>query len=116
MRKTQKIIAGISSTALAFGLTGCGNQTAQEPEPDEIPQDSSCSDWEWDSEDGVWECDDSRSPYYGHFLYAGMFYSSKSLLKSSSAYKNYKNSSTFKGTSGKKGSTGFGSGSSSTGS
>jgi hypothetical protein len=119
MKKTQKIIAGISTTALALGLTGCGNefeQTAQQPEPDEIPQDASCSDWEWDSEDGVWECDDSRSAYYGHYLYGGHFYKTKSLLKSSTAFKNYQNSSSFKGTSGTKGSTGFGSGSRSSGS
>jgi hypothetical protein len=119
MKKTNKIIAGISSTALALGLTGCGNdfeQTAQQPEPDEIPNDASCNDWEWDSEDGVWECDDTRSPYYGHFLYGGLFYNSKKMLKSSSSYKNYQNSSSFKGTSGSKGSTGFGSGSRSSGS
>lgn len=117
MRKTQKIIAGLSSTALAFGLTGCGtDEQAAQPGPDEMPQDSSCAEWEWDSEDGVWECDDSRSPYYGHFFYGGIFYKTKSLLKSSSAYQNYRNSSAFKGTGAQKGSSGFGSGSSSTGS
>lgn len=120
MGKTKKIIASISSTALALGLTGCGTnieeQSASIPEPDDIPEDSSCSDWEWDSEDGVWECDDSRSPYYGHFFYGGAFYKTKSLLKNSTAYQNYRNSNLFKGASAPKGTSGFGTGSKSTGS
>lgn len=110
-------MVGISSTVLILGLTGCGSE-AQDLPP--TPDDQSCSDWEWDFDDGVWECDDNDSHYYGHSYYGGRYYSSKSSLFKSKEYLTYKNSSSFKGTSGISGGTvkkssGFGSGSKSFG-
>ncbi|WP_147532075.1 aminotransferase yhxA [Bacillus marasmi] len=107
MNKTNKIIAGISSTALVIGLAGCGDSDLP-PEPD----DYDCDEWEWDYDDGVWECDDEYSGYYGHYYYGGSYYSSKSSLYNNKAYAKYKKSSSFKGG---KASKGFGSGSKSFG-
>ena len=137
MSKTKKMMAGISATALAIGLVSCnGNQQAlpeqgDSPSDDQdwnsgdgqdippVPEDTSCSDWEWDGEDGVWECDDSRSPYFGHFFFGGMFFANRSMLYKNSDYSNYKKSASFNcarldtnyKNSTPKGSSGFGSGS-----
>ncbi len=105
MSKTRKVMVGISSTVLMLGLTGCGSE-AQELPP--IPENTGCSDWEWDYDDGVWECDDYDSHYYGHSYYGGRYYSSKSNLYKSKDYIAYKNSSSFIGGGTK--SSGFGSG------
>jgi hypothetical protein len=144
MRKTKKVMAGISAAALMMGLVGCNSNQQSAPEPDwdeddlsgeeedwssgdgqdrpPAPEDTDCTDWEWDEEDGVWECDDSRSPYFGHFFFGGMFFANRSMLYNSNDYKKYKNSSAFKGArldskynnTNPKGSSGFGSGSRST--
>lgn len=137
MKKTQTVMAGISSAALMLGLAGCGS-SAQEQYDEEsdlppVPDDQSCSEWEWDIDDGVWECEDSSSGHYGHYYYGGRYYSSKPMLNKSQDYMNYKNSASFKGSSSSvsstsnvtsgsgsdapsvKGSTGFGSGSKSYG-
>jgi hypothetical protein len=144
MSKTKKVMAGISATALMMGLVGCNNNQQAVPDrdwdqdgssPDEqdwssgegqdrppVPEGTDCSDWEWDEEDGVWECDDSRSPYFGHFFFGGMFFSNRSMLYKSNDYMNYKKSPAFKGASldskykntSPSGSSGFGSGSRST--
>ena len=45
------------------------------------PNDNSCSDWDWDDELGVWQCDDSSSGYRGHYFYGGRYYQNKSTLK-----------------------------------
>lgn len=82
---------------------GCNNDESLPP----VPEGTDCGDWEWEAEEGVWECDDYDSPHFGYFYYGGKLFSSKSSLKSSSAYKSYRSSSSFKG-----GSSGFGSGSS----
>lgn len=113
LSKTRKMMIGISSTALMLGLVGCGSNV-QETAP--VPDDPSCSDWEWDGDDGVWECDDSSSSHYGRYYHGGRYYKSKSDLYKSQDYLAYKNSSTFKGSSGTsessiKKSSGFGSGS-----
>ncbi|OLS40491.1 hypothetical protein [Bacillus sp. MRMR6] len=97
MKKTQWLITGVLTSLMAGTLAGCGQDLP--PTPD----DPSCSDWDWDDEQGVWQCDDTTSRHYGHFFYGGMFYRSKSALLNSSAYNSYKSSSSFKG--------GFGSGS-----
>jgi hypothetical protein len=140
MNKTKKLMAGISATALMMGLTGCGPNQQAAPDRDwesndadtdnqdwttgnedipPVPEGTDCSDWEWDEGDGVWECDDTRSPYFGHYFFAGMFFSNRSMLYNSSDYKKYRNSSSFKGArldsnyknTSPKGSSGFGSGS-----
>lgn len=110
MGKTRKVMAGITTTALTIGLVGCGSNNADVPPP---PNDQSCDDWEWDDDDGIWECDDSRSSFFGYYFLAGKYYKNKSSLVKSDAYKSYKNSSSFQG--GKKKSSGFGSGSKSFG-
>lgn len=136
--KTKKIMVGITSTALMFGLAGCnqnddewetqqsGTSVSQDIPP--APQDQECSEWDWDDDDGVWECDEGSSRYYGHYYYGGHYYGSRSALFNSSAYKSYKKGSSFKGsssstttksgsrsTSSGKSSSGFGSGSKSFG-
>lgn len=142
MNNTKKIMAGISATALMMGLAGCNQQAIPDREWDEndpskdeegwtsgedqdippVPEGTNCSDWEWDSGDGVWECDDSHSPYFGHYFFGGMFFANRSLLYKSNDYMDYKKSPAFKGArldsnyknTSPKGSTGFGSGSRST--
>nr|WP_233096619.1 DUF3943 domain-containing protein [Fictibacillus halophilus] len=87
-------------------LSGCNDQ-AQDIPPE--PTDSECQDWEWDEDDGVYECDDTGSRYFGHYYHGGTYYKGKSSLLKSSAYKSYKSSSSFKGGgSGFGGSSGFG--------
>ncbi|MGA4719309.1 hypothetical protein [Fictibacillus nanhaiensis] len=106
MNKTKKLIAGVSSASVAVMLSGCNDQ-AQDIPPE--PTDTECQDWEWDEEDGVYECDDTGSRYFGHYYHAGSYYKGKSSLLKSSAYKSYKSSSSFKGGgSGFGGSSGFG--------
>ena len=102
MKKTKKLLSGIVSTAMITGLTACSDNSSRPP----VPDDASCDDWEWDANDGVWECDDEDSQRYGHYFYGGSYYSSKKNLHASSAFKSYKSGSSIKG-----GSSGFGSGS-----
>lgn len=97
MKKTQWLITGVLTSLVAGTLSACSDDLPPRPE------DSSCTDWEWDDEQGVWQCDDHDSRYYGHYFYGGTYYPSKSSLLKSSAYKSYRSSSSFKG--------GFGSGS-----
>lgn len=101
MKKTKKLMVGIISGMTAVGLGGCSEDLPPKP------QDTSCNDWEWDYDDGVYECDDNSSSHYGHAYYGGSYYSNKSSLYKSSSFKSYKASSSFKG--------GFGSGSKSFG-
>jgi hypothetical protein len=105
LNKTKKIMIGVTATALTIGLVRCGTTNADLPPK---PTDQSCGDWDWDDEDGVWECDDYSSGHYGHYYYGGTYYRDKSSLVNNNAYKSYKNSSSFKG--GIKASSGFGSG------
>lgn len=108
--KTRKVMIGISTTALTLGMAGCSSNNAEIPPP---PDEQSCDEWEWDSDDGVWECDDSHSSHFGYYYLAGRYFKSKSSLLNSSEYKSYKSSSSFHG--GSKASSGFGSGSKSFG-
>ena len=119
MGKTKKVMAGISSTVLMLGLVGCGSDYESQDIPS-VPQDTGCTDWEWDMDDGVWECDDNSSGYYGHYYYGGRYYKNKTALHNSNDFISYKNSSSFKGSSGTSNSSinkssGFGSGSKSFG-
>jgi hypothetical protein len=102
LSKTNKLLTGIISATM-ITAAGCNNDESLPP----VPEGTDCGDWEWEAEEGVWECDDYDSPHFGYFYYGGKLFSSKSSLKSSSAYKSYRSSSSFKG-----GSSGFGSGSS----
>ncbi|MFG6494073.1 aminotransferase yhxA [Fictibacillus sp. UD] len=107
MNKTKKLIASVSSASVAVMLSGCNDYSAEELPPE--PTDTECQDWEWDADDGVYECDDTNSRYFGSYFYGGKYYKGKSSLLKSSAYKSYKSSSSFKGGgSGFGGSKGFG--------
>lgn len=101
LKKTKKLLTGIVSSAMVVGTAGCSNDSSLPP----VPDDPACEEWEWDADDGVWECDDVDSPHFGHYFYGGKFFSSKKSLYNHSAYQRYKSSSSFKG-----GSSGFGSG------
>lgn len=103
MSKTKKILTGISSVALLAGMTGCSSSSSVPSQP----TDTQCSSWEWDYDDGVWECEDSSSRYLNHYYHGGIYYPNKTSLHKSSSFKSYKGSSNFKGSTSK----GFGSGS-----
>ena len=140
--ETKKVLLGVSTTAVSLVLAGCGASSSGTDEsiynPTTIPAqptDQHCNDWDWDADDYIWECDDSRSSYYGHYYYAGKYYKSISSLKSSksgSAYTEQANliksssgsysdgssgasKSSGSSSSGSRSSSGFGSGSSSSG-
>lgn len=99
--KTKKLLTGVTSVALVASMIGCQNEDIPTP-----PDDVDCDDWEWDDDEGVYECDEPSSSYYGHYFYGGKYYKNKTALLANPSYVNYKNSTSFKG--GK----GFGSGSS----
>lgn len=104
MSKTNKVMTGIISTAFLLNLAACNKEAEEEypktsssgnastiPDP---PMDSSCTDWEWDEYDQVWECDDSSSSHYGHYYYGGHYYNTRTALHKSSAFKAAKAKST----------------------
>jgi len=104
MKKTTKIMLGISTTAISLGLAGCGKELPPKP------KDQACRDWDWNDELGVWECDETTSRHYGGYYYGGRYYNSSSNLRNASTYKTYEKSASFLGTSAAKKSSGFGSG------
>lgn len=87
-----------SGTSSSYNSSSSGTSSSYVNEDiPPVPEDQSCVEWEWDLDDGVWECEDDGSSYYGHYYYGGRYYSSKPDLYKSTEYINYKNSSTFKG-------------------
>jgi hypothetical protein len=106
VKKTRKVLSGISGAALLVGMAGCGASNSLPAQP----SNSQCGEWEWEYDDGVWECEDSSSRYYNQYYHGGTYYPSRANLKNSSSYKSYRNSSSFKGSSSTS-SSGFGSGS-----
>jgi hypothetical protein len=100
LSKTKKVLVSVAAVALTTGMIGC-QSNATPPNP---PDDTDCDEWEWDADDGVYECDDRDSNYFGYYFLAGRYFSSKSSLLKSPSYKSYKSSSSYKG------SKGFGSG------
>ncbi|TYP71952.1 aminotransferase yhxA [Paenibacillus methanolicus] len=104
---TQKVMLGISGAALAATAAGCSGTGHAIPP---APTDGSCRDWEYDASEGVYECDDSSSSHRGSYYYNGKYYKSKSALKSSNEFQSY-HAQYIKS----KSSSGFGSGSSSSG-
>ena len=82
MAKTKKLMAGVATSVLAFGMTGCGQSQRLPEEPTGVE----CDDWEWDDEEGTYYCDDRRSPHFGSYFLLGSMFSSKSALKKSSGY------------------------------
>ncbi|MGM0837301.1 MAG: aminotransferase yhxA [Bacillota bacterium] len=111
MTKTKKVLTSVSATIFALGMTGCGSEEESTLPP--APTDDRCDEYEWDNEEGVYQCEDDSSSFYRSYYYGGGFFGSKSSLKNDSSYKNYRNSPTFE--SNTKPSKGFGSGSSYTG-
>ncbi|MFB9327914.1 aminotransferase yhxA [Paenibacillus aurantiacus] len=104
---TQKVMLGISGAALAATTAGCSSTGYAKPPK---PNDSSCLDWDYDASEGVYECDDSSSSHHGSYYYNGKYYKTKNSLKSNSDYQSY-HAQYIKS----KSSSGFGSGSSSSG-
>ncbi|WP_156319797.1 aminotransferase yhxA [Bacillus sp. FJAT-18017] len=128
MKKTSKLMTAVSSTALALGLVGCSTSGSDDWESSAgqtgdippMPENTDCGQWDWDEDDGVWECDDRNSSYFGHLFFAGMFFSNRSALYKNRDFVNYRNSPSFKGKTGtgdsiRNGGSGFGRGSTSTG-
>lgn len=119
MSKTKKVMAGVTSTAMLIGLAACGSEEYSATPDTPVPDDQNCSDWEWDEDDAVWECDDSRSPYFGYLFFAGKYFSNSSSLIKAPGYKSYKSNLIAKqrdqSTTSSGGSSGFGSGSKSYG-
>lgn len=132
--KSNQSTSPAPSSSYSYDSSSSGSYTDDDIPP--APNDQSCTQWEWDLDDGVWECEDSTSTYYGHFYHGGKYYRSKPDLYNSTDYINYKKSSSFKGGKGTtintspsnsttsssgthsssvKGSSGFGSGSNSFG-
>jgi uncharacterized lipoprotein YehR (DUF1307 family) len=93
MNKTKKLMAGVATSVMAIGMTGCGQSQYEQsstlpPEPTEYE----CDDWEWDEDEGTYYCDDKRSSHFGAYYLMGMMYMNKSSLRNSSAYKKHYNS------------------------
>lgn len=85
MSKTKKLMAGVSTSVLALGMTGCSqNETYQDE-----PTGYDCDDWEWDDDEGTYYCDDTRSAHYGGYYFLGNMFSSKSAFKKSSGYSSH---------------------------
>ncbi|WP_404460041.1 aminotransferase yhxA [Sutcliffiella horikoshii] len=110
MTKTKKVLTSVSATVFALGMTGCGSGYEESSSLPPEPFDDRCNEYEWDNEEGVYQCDDDSSSYYRHYYHGGSFFGNKSSLKKDSSYKNYRNSSTFQ--SNTTPNKGFGSGSS----
>lgn len=85
MSKTKKLMAGVATSILALGMTGCSqNETSQDE-----PTGYDCDDWEWDDDEGTYYCDDTRSAHYGGYYFLGNMFSSKSAFKKSSGYSSH---------------------------
>ena len=75
MTKTKWLVGGVVTSLMTGTLFGCTQDLPPKP------NDNSCSDWDWDDELGVWQCDDSSSGYRGHYFYGGRYYQNKSTFK-----------------------------------
>jgi hypothetical protein len=100
LNKTQKLIKGLSATALVVGISGCGSSmtddydriegsssysndsveknTQKSVQVSEIPpmppSDAYCDEYEWDMAEEYYECVDIDSDYYHHYYYGKGFY------------------------------------------
>ena len=91
MNKTKKLMAGVASTVMAFGMAGCGQSQEEQAARPAEPTEYDCDDWEWDENEGTYYCDDNRSTHFGAYYFMGMMYANSSAMRSSSAYKKYRN-------------------------
>ena len=90
MSNTKKLMAGVTTSVMALGLSGCGqnqyeNTTSMPSEPTEYE----CDDWEWDDEEGTYYCDDRNSTHYGGYYFLGSMFANKSALRKSSGYSSF---------------------------
>ncbi|WP_394191138.1 hypothetical protein [Paenisporosarcina quisquiliarum] len=85
MSKTKKLMAGVATSILALGMTGCSQNETNQDEPTGYD----CDDWEWDDDEGTYYCDDTRSAHYGGYYFLGNMFSSKSAFKKSSGYSSH---------------------------
>lgn len=85
MSKTQQLMAGVATSVLALGMTGCSQNETLPPEPTGYE----CDDWEWDDDEGTYYCDDRRSSHFGSYFLLGSLFSSKSALRKSSKYSSH---------------------------
>ncbi|MFD1738104.1 hypothetical protein ACFSCX_16365 [Bacillus salitolerans] len=92
MNKTKKMMASISTVALVAGITGCSsNQVSVEQQVNRNintqssgtnnptfvgPTDPYCDSWEEEGE-GIFECEDYDSDYYGYYYHNGTYYRDK---------------------------------------
>ncbi|WP_456274114.1 hypothetical protein [Bacillus sp. AK031] len=100
LNKTKKLIKGLSATALAVGISGCGssmtddndriegsssysNETVEKTTQKSVqvseippmpPSDAYCDEYEWDMAEEYYECVDIDSDYYHHYYYGKGFY------------------------------------------
>ncbi|MCM3004134.1 hypothetical protein [Priestia koreensis] len=91
MKTSSKALSGVSAAALVVALTGCSSSSAA----GSPPSDPECKDWDYDSKDQVWECDDDSSGHHGSYYHNGTYYKTRSSLHKSSSFKSYKKSSGF---------------------
>ncbi|MFX3625608.1 MAG: aminotransferase yhxA [Ectobacillus sp.] len=89
MRKTKQVMLGVVA---AVGTSGCNGEEALPPKPDDLQ----CKDYEFDYDEGVWECDDIRSPHFGYYYFGGRSFSSLGVLRGDAGYQKYKQSPEFK--------------------
>ena len=88
MNKTKKLMAGVATSVMALGMTGCG-QNEYEPSNSSLPAEPTeydCDDWEWDENEATYYCDDSRSSHFGAYYLFGTMFSNKSALRKSPNY------------------------------
>lgn len=90
MNTSKKILSGLSAAVLTASLAACGTDETEQAMLPEEPTGYECDDWEWDDETESYYCDDRRSPHFGSFFLLGSLFNSKSALKNSSTYKNYR--------------------------
>ncbi len=86
MNQTKKLMAGVATSVMALGLSGCSQSNYQSLPPE--PTEYECDDWEWDDDEGTYYCDDRRSSHFGAYYLLGRMFSSKSALRKSPNYAN----------------------------
>lgn len=85
LNKRGKILSSLSVLTLGSLLAACESDEVVRAEPNV----SECSVWEWEHDEGAWECEDPRSEYEDYYYANGHFYggSSSKAIKSKSVKK-----------------------------
>jgi hypothetical protein len=91
LKRTKKMMAGISTAALLAGMTGCNTMPVTKSIEESLlaessnnsfvdgPNDPYCNEWEWE-ESGVYECEQHDSNFYGFYYYNGGYYPDKDII------------------------------------